>query len=126
MTTLFWEKTNATNNARIKINGIEWFVPHYSTSMQQQNLISKQILNRTPKELQYVARSILLKEVNTRNFWTFELGTLEGIHVTVCILIDFQQTDNKISQILNNGTFHRLPVTSVQCIIGTKKILIPQ
>ena len=37
-------KANATNNAKIKINSIEWYVPHYTPSMQQQSILSKQIL----------------------------------------------------------------------------------
>ena len=38
-------KGNAINNAKIKINAIEWYVPHYTPSMQQQAILSKQILN---------------------------------------------------------------------------------
>ena len=33
----------------------------------------------------------------------------------------FQQTDRQYSQILNIDIFCRLPVTSAQCVIGTKK-----
>ena len=36
-------KANATNNSKIKINAIEWYVPHYTPSMQQQSILSKQI-----------------------------------------------------------------------------------
>ena len=67
-------KANATNNPKIKINAIEWYVPHYTPSMQQQSILSKQITNKTPTQIQYPERSVFMKEVNTQNFWTFELG----------------------------------------------------
>ena len=31
-------KANATNNGKTKINAIEWYVPHYTPSMQQQSI----------------------------------------------------------------------------------------
>ena len=74
------KNANATNNGKIKIIAIEWYVPHYTPSMQQESISSKQILNRTPTELHYPERSVFLKEVNTQNFWTFELGTQESIN----------------------------------------------
>ena len=46
-------KGNAINNGKIKINAIEWYVPHYTPSMQQQSILSKQILNKTPTEKKY-------------------------------------------------------------------------
>ena len=36
-------------------------------------------------ELQYPERSVFMKEVNTQNFWTFALGTQEGINFPICI-----------------------------------------
>ena len=50
-------KGNAINNGKIKINAIEWYVPHYTPSMQQQAILSKQILNKTPTEIKYPERS---------------------------------------------------------------------
>ena len=50
--------------------------------------INRQFLNRpyylsrlkkTPTELQYVERSVFMRNVITQSFWTFELGTQEGI-----------------------------------------------
>ena len=74
-------KSNAINNGKIKFKAIEWYVPHYTPSMQQQSILSKQYLNKTPTQIQYPERSVLLKEVNTQNFRTFELGTQEGINI---------------------------------------------
>ena len=68
-------KGNAINNGKSKINALEWYVPHYTRSMQQQSIISKQTLSKTPKEIEHPERSVFMKEVNTQNFRTFELGT---------------------------------------------------
>ena len=114
-------KGNATNNGKIKINAIEWYVPHYTPSMQQQSILSKQILNKKPTEIGYPERSVFMKEVNTQNFWTFELGTQEGVNIPTWIFVVFQQNDRQHDQNLNNDTFVRLPVISAQVIIGTER-----
>ena len=114
-------KANAINNGKIRINVIEWYVPHYSPSMQQQSILSKQILNKTPTQIQYPERSVFMKEVNTQNIWTFELGTQEGISIPTWIFVAFQQNDRQHDQNLNNHTFVRLPVISAQVVIGTER-----
>ena len=114
-------KDNATILGKVKINAIEWYVPHYTASMSQQAVLSNQILNEIPTELQYIERSVFMKEVNTQNLWNFELGTQEGINVPIWIFVAFQQNDRQNDQNLNNDTFYRPPVTSAQCFIGTEK-----
>ena len=114
-------EANAINNGRIKINAIEWYVPHYTPSMQQQSILSKQNLNKTPTQIQYPERSVFMKEVNTQNFWNFELGTQEGINIPTWIFVAFQQNGRQHDQNLNNDTFVRLPVISAQVIIGTER-----
>ena len=114
-------KGNAINNAKIKINAIEWYVPHFTPSMQQQSILSKQIINKTTTQIQYPERSVFMKEVNTQNFWTFELGTQEGINIPTWIFVAFQQNDRQHDQNLNNDTFVRLPVISAQVVIGTER-----
>ena len=114
-------KDNAVNNGRVKNNAIEWYVPHYTPSIQQQSILSKQILNKTPTEIKYPERTVFMKEVNTQNFWTFELGTQEGINIPIWIFIGFQQNDRQHDQNLNNDTFVRLPVISAQVVIGTER-----
>ena len=98
-------EANATNTAKIKIKGIEWYVPHYTLSLEQQKIKFQQIFNKIPTELQYVKRSILMKEVSTRHFWTFELGTQTGKNVPIWIIVGFHQRDRQDSQKLNNITF---------------------
>ena len=116
-------KANATINGKNKIIGLEWYVPHYTPSIQQQSILSKQILNKTTTQLQYPETSVLMKEVNTQNFWTFELGTQEGINIPTWIFIVFQQNDRQHDQNLNNDTFVRLPLMSAQVVIGTEGYL---
>ena len=115
------DKANATADARIRIDHIHWYVPHYTPSIQQQSTLSKQILSKTPTGLRYVERSVFMKEVNNQNVWNFELGSQENMNSPIWIIIGFQQRDRQDSQNLNNDTFCRLPVVSAQCVIGTEK-----
>ena len=62
-----------------------------------------------------------MKEVNTQNFWTFELGTQEGINIPIWIFVVFQQNDKQHDQNFNNDTFVRLPVLPAQVVIGTER-----
>ena len=89
--------------------------------MQQQSILSKQIINKTPTQIQYPERSVFMKEVNTQNFWTIELGTQEGINIPTWIFVGFQQNDRQNDQNLNNDTFVRLPVITAQVVIGTER-----
>ena len=114
-------KANAINNGKMKINAIEWYIPHYTPSMQQQSILPKLILNKTPTENKYPERSVFMKQVNTQNFWTFELGTQEGVNIPIWIFVAFQQNDRQNNQNLNNDTFVRLPAISAQVVIGTER-----
>ena len=115
------DKANAIADARIRIDHIHWYVPHYTPSIREQSTLSKQILSKTPTELRYVERSVFMKEVNNQNICNFELRSHENMNVPIWIIIGFQQRDRQDSQNLNNDTFCRLPVVSAQCIIGTEK-----
>ena len=114
-------KDNAVANGRVKINSLDWYVPHYSPNLEEYNKLMNQIKKNTPTLLHYPERSVFMKEVNTQNLWTFELGTQEGINVPIWIFVAFQQNDRQNDQNLNNDTFYRPLVTSAQCIIGTEK-----
>ena len=78
-------------------------------------------MSKTPTELRYVERSVLIKEVNNQNLWNFEVGSHKNMNVLIWIIIGFQQQDRQDGQNLNNDTFCRLPFVSAQCIIGTEK-----
>ena len=108
-------KDNAVNIGEIKNNVFEWYIPHYTPSIAQQYIISKQTLSKTPTELQYVER------INIQNYWTFGIGTQEGINVPMWIIVGFQQRDSQDAQLLNNDNFYRPSVTSAQGSIGIEK-----
>ena len=114
-------KDNGVANGRVKINSIDWYVPHYSVDLEEYTKLMTQIKKNTPTLLHYPERTIFMKEVNTQNLWTFELGIQERINVPIWIFVAFQQNDRQNDQNLNNDTFYRPLVTSVQCIIGTEK-----
>ena len=78
-------------------------------------------MSKTPKVIQFVERSLLMKDVSTQNHWSFELGTQEGNNVPIGIFVGFQQKDRQDSQYLNNVTFYSPRVSSCQCIIGTER-----
>ena len=58
-------KDNAANIGKIKINSIEWYVSHYTASVSQQAILSKQVLSKTPTELHCVEKIVFMKEVIT-------------------------------------------------------------
>ena len=114
-------KTNATVVGKIKSNSIELYIPHYRASVKEQCILMQQITDKIATELRYAKRSVFMKEVNTQNLWSFELGTHENMIIPIWIIVGFQQRDRQDSQTLVNDTFCRLPITSAQCIISTEK-----
>ena len=60
-------KGDAISLGKVKIIAIEWYIPHYTASMSQQALLSNQIVNKKPTEIQYIEKSVFMKEVNTQN-----------------------------------------------------------
>ena len=88
------DKAGGIADARIRIDHIHWYVPHYTPSIQQQSTSFKKILTKTPTELRYVERSVFMKEVNNQNLWNFELGSHENMNVPIWIIIGFQQRDS--------------------------------
>ena len=114
-------KDNVVVNCRVKINSLDWYVPHYSPNLEEYTKLMTQIRKNSPKLLHYPERSVFMKEVNTQNLWTFELGTQEGFNVPIWIFVAFQQNDRQNDQNLNNDTFYRPLVTSARCIIGIEK-----
>ena len=61
-----------------------------------------------------------MKEVNTQNFWTVELGTQEIINIPFWIVNGFQQRERQDSQKSNNDPIYRPPKTSAQDSVGTE------
>ena len=114
-------KDNATKTGKNN-NAIEGYVPQFTPSIPQQAMLSIQILSKIPREFQYVKRNVFMKEVNSQNLWTFELGTQEGIKVPILNIVRFQQRDRQDSAVnINKDTFYRTLLASAQCLMGTEK-----
>ena len=114
-------KDNAVVVGRVKINSLDWYVPHYSPNLEEYTNLMTQIKKNSPTLHHYPERSVFMKDVNTQNLWIFELGTQERINVPIWIFVAPQQNDRQHDQNLNNDTFIRLAAISAQCIIGTEK-----
>ena len=67
-------RDNGVDAAKINIKDISWHIPHYVPSLENQQLVMDQILDKDPTELYYMERIVFRKDVNTNNNWTFELG----------------------------------------------------
>ena len=57
----------AVADAKIEISGKDWFVPHYTPSIEQKAILCEQILSKIPKQRQYVTKTSFIKVVNTTN-----------------------------------------------------------
>ena len=82
-----------------KFDYVHWYLTHYIPSIPQQDILSKQVLSKKPKELQFVERSVFRKELNNQNLRNFQLGSQETNNVP--ILIGFQHRESQESQNLN-------------------------
>ena len=114
-------KVIAINKAKFKVNSFDMYVPHCTPSLTQEKTLLDLILKKMFAEHWYIESSVSMKEVNSQNLRTFELGTQERIKIPIWIIVGFQQSDRQHEQNLNNDTFYRPPVISAQCIIGTEK-----
>ena len=106
--------------AKVVIKDIGWYIPHYVPSIENQQLVMDQILNKDPTELSYTERIIFRKDVNTNSNWTFELGS-SGTSTPTFVIVGFQAR-NKIDSSLvhDNAVFDRLPISNAVCKIGSK------
>ena len=65
------KKDNAINNAKIKNNAKEWYVPHYTPSISNEAILSKQTLSRPPTDIQHVEKSVFFVRINYSKFMDF-------------------------------------------------------
>ena len=98
------DKAAGIADARIKIDHTHWYAPHYTLSVQQQSMLSQQILSKTTMELEYKELSDFMKEVNNQNLWNFELGSQESMNVPIWNIVGFQKRDRQHSQNWNKDT----------------------
>ena len=110
--------------AKVVIKDIGWYIPHYVPSIENQQLVMNQILNKNPTELFYTERIIFRKDVNTISNWTFELGNAGGSSGESCptfVIVGFQARNKIDSQVHDNAVFDRLPISNAVCKIGSEK-----
>ena len=113
-------RDNGVDAAKINIKDISWYIPHYVTSLENQQLVMDQILDKDPTELYYMERIVFRKDVNTNNNWTFELGN-SGESTPSFVIVGFQARNKIDSQTHDNAIFDRLPISNAVCKIGSEK-----
>ena len=77
------DKAAGLVDARSKIDHIHCYIPHYIASIQQQAVLSNQILSKITTELRLVERSVFMEEVNNQNLWNFKLGSQKNMNVPI-------------------------------------------
>ena len=110
--------------AKVVIKDIGWYIPHYVPSIENQQLVMDQILNKNPTELSYTERIIFRKDVKTNSNWTFELGSSGSEAAQTCptfVIVGFQARNKIDSQVHDNAVFDRLPISNAVCKIGSEK-----
>ena len=107
--------------AKVVVKGISLYIPHYVPSLENQQLVLNQILNKDPAELFYSERTVFRKKVNTKNNWTFELGN-SGESTPTFVIVGFQARNKIDSQTHDNATFDRPSVNNAVCKKGSQKI----
>ena len=115
---------NAVDVAKVDVKDISWYIPHYVPSLENQQLVMDQLLNKDSTEIFYTERSVFRKDVNTDNNWTFELGNAggtSGISSPTFVIVGFQARNKIDSQTHDNAVFDKLPISSAVCKIGSEK-----
>ena len=113
-------RDNGVSAAKINIKDIFWYIPHYPPSMENQQLVMDQILDKDPTEIFYTERTVFRKDVNTNKSWTFELGN-SGESTPTYVVVGFQARNKIDSETHDNAIFDRLPVSNAVCKIGSEK-----
>ena len=113
-------RSAATTIAKVVVKELSWYIPHYVPSLEIQQLVLNQILDKDPTELYYTERSVFRNDVNANNNWTFELGN-SGESTPTFVIVGFQARDKIDSQTHDNATFDRLSVSNAVCKIGSEK-----
>ena len=104
-------KGNGVDAAKIVIKDIGWHIPHFTPSLENQQTMTYQLLNKNPTELYYMERIIFRKDVNTNKNWTFDLGN-SGKSTPTFLIVGFQARNEIDSQTHDNAKFDRLPISN--------------
>ena len=67
-------RDNATDTPKRVIKDIGWYIPHFTPSLESQQIMMHRLLNKDPTDFYYMERNVFRKYVNTYKIWTFDLG----------------------------------------------------
>ena len=105
-------RDNATDAAKIVIKDIGWQIPHYTPSVENQQIMMDQFLNKDPTELHYMEHFVFREDVNTNKYWTFDLGN-SGELTPTFVIVGFQGRNKIDSQRHENAIFDKLPISKL-------------
>ena len=103
-------RATATVNGEVVISSIDWYVPEYTPSVEQQAVISGHMLGKAPMVVHHVDTTGFVKEVDVQNLSTFEKQSQEGANVLIRIIVGFQPKKKQIDS-LNSRQRHPLQTT---------------
>ena len=108
--------------AKIVIKDIALNVPHYTTSLENQLLVTEHVNNNKLTNMSYIERVMSTKSVDSNSNWTFELGVEAGMDIPIYVIVGFQ-TAARIGpdQTQNNGVFDILDVIGASLKIGSER-----
>ena len=78
---------------RVVIEDLSWYVPQYTPSISNQNLMLKQVVSKTPTQLSFMKRSAYMIDKSTENTWSCELGVEDGIDVAFHVIVEFKRSN---------------------------------
>ena len=104
---------NWVDAAKIVTKDTGWYIPHFTPSLENQQIMMDQLLNKDPTELYYMERNVFRTDVNTDNNWTFDLGSTPTF-----VRVGFQAKNKVNSQTHDNAIFDRLPILKTVCKTG--------
>ena len=114
------DAANVALAGRVIVDDLSLYLPHYTSNTSNQKLLLGHIVSRAATELSYIERSSYMKDVTTKNNWTFELG-VDGIDIPIHVIVGFTQRDQFNRKHRSNDTFYRPSVVNAQSINGSEK-----
>ena len=113
-------RTAVVDAEKIVIKDIDWYIPHFTPSLENQQFVMDQLLNKDPTQLYYMELIVFIKDVNTNNYWTFDLGN-SGESTPLFVIVGFQDRIKLDSQTHDNAIFDRFPISNAVGKIASEK-----
>ena len=82
-------RTTGVDAAKLVVKDNGWYIPQYTPSLENQQNMMDQLLNKDPTGLYYMERIVSRNDVNTNNNWIFDLGN-SGESTPTFVIVDFQ------------------------------------